>query len=131
MGRCNCSGHSHPSPLPPPDPPDSGCACQATAPIFSIADLEALRHDDDVENVLREMFDDISELPDTDDATTSTCSTSDYDTDEVQIPTAASLRSVRFPDLVDVVPTFDPVDRTPVILRALYDFSTRVQELNV
>ena len=103
MGRCNCSGHSHPSPLPPPDPPDSGCTCRSTAPIFSIADLEALRHDDDVENALREMFDDISELPDVDDATASTCSTSDCDTDEAQIPTAASLRSVSFPDLVDAV----------------------------
>ena len=108
MGRCKCSGHLCPSPLPPPDPPDSGCACSPTAPIFSIADLKALRHDDDVENALREMFDDISELPDLDDATASTCSTSDYDTDEAQIPTAASLRSVIFPNLVDVVLTFDP-----------------------
>ena len=121
----------HPSPLPPPDPPDSDCRCRHDVPVLSIVDLDDFRHDDAVEELLEDMFYESSSLQDPDDITVTTCASSGSDSDEDVAPTAASMRSIRFPDFDDVVPNYDPVDNTPRILHALYDLPRQVLELDI
>ena len=77
------------------------------------------------------MFYKSSSPQDPDDATVTTCTSSGSDSDEDVIPTAASIRSVRFPEFDDVVPNCDPVDNAPRVLHALCDLSRQVLELDV
>ena len=103
-------------------------------------DLEAFRHDDDVEKALQEYvppLDDEKEhkqLVADDDDTATTCSTSSSETSSdsessqrvTNLPATAVV-----PTLDEVLPFYDPVDTTPAVIRALHQLGSDISELNV
>ena len=100
-------------------------------PVFSILDLDAFKHGDSIEKILEDFDLDMVEtdcqLVPADDDTVSTCSSLLSDTPSV--PPSSSLLSAQVPQLAEVLPTYDPVDKTPPVLKALnrlsYDLQVR------
>ena len=65
----------------------------------------------------------------TDDYSVSTCSSTS--SEGSSCPPASSILPANVPDMIDVIPTFDPADNTPAIIQALHQLSIDVNELSV
>ena len=107
-------------------------------PIYSILDLEAFQHDDDVENFLETLAlgnpldtqvddDDEQSVPDLEVRSMSTTSTSSscthYD--------ASTLQAAKIPKFVEVVPDVPEVPEVPETIQALHQLQQDIMELDV
>ncbi len=107
----------------------ASCSCQhdAILPIYSVVDLDAFKHDPQVEECLDDLFDSsINEMPDLAEASLSSTSSSGG-----SVPDVRKLTPVRVPDFIDIVPEVRQLPTPPAVMQALHQFKVDLLSMDI